>query len=125
MRKYIVNNKEVEYLHIEENHDGTIEVHFEEKFNIVTAHMSVIMARLRENNLKCQVFKDLKHNIISLWLQSITDVNGVLHVLSVPHACYEVLYEDAIVVIDVPKLQEIMEMELSTNSTGGCAYEKY
>ena len=40
MRKYIVNNKEVEYLHIEEK-DGATVVTFEEKFNIVNAHMSV------------------------------------------------------------------------------------
>lgn len=111
MRKYIVNNKEVEYLHIQQEPDGTTKVTFEEKFNIVTAHMGVIMARLRENDLHCKVFKDLKHDIISIWLDSINDINGVLHVLNVPHACYEVMYEDAIVVIDVPKLQHMIHLE--------------
>ena len=72
MKRYIVNDKEVEYLHIEEKHDGTTIVHYEEKFNIVTAHMGVIMEKLRDNNLNgVLVFKDIKHDIISILLKEI------------------------------------------------------
>ena len=112
MRKYIVNNTEVEYLRIEEKRDGTIEVHFEEKFNLVNAHMSVIMSRLRENNLfGCHVFKDLQHNIITIMLHDIDQLYGVLHTLNVNPGCYEVYYEDALVIVDVPVLQRCLSVE--------------
>lgn len=116
MVKYIVNNKEVEYLHIEERRDGTTIVTFEEKFNVITAHMGFIMQKLRDNNLDgVLVFKDLKHGIISIWLKDIDQVHGTLHALNVPHACYEVLYDDLIIVIDVPRLEHALEMESSVS----------
>lgn len=111
MRKYIVNNQEVEYLHIEEKHNGTTVVTFEEKFNLINAHMSVIMEKLRDNHLSVHhVFKDFKHGIIVVLLKSIDDVNGVLHVLSVPHGCYEVNYNDASVTIDIPVMENMLNL---------------
>ena len=119
MTKYIVNNKEVEYLHIEERHDGTTVVTFEEKFNIVTAHMGFIMRKLRDNNLDgVLVFKDLQHDIISILLDDINQVHGVLHALCVPHACYEVLYNDLTIVIDVPRLMHAVELENVSSDVG-------
>lgn len=112
MTKYIVNNKEVEYLHIEQKMDGTTIVTYEEKFNLVTAHMGVIMQKLRDNDLNgVHVFKDLKHEIISILLDDLSQANGVLYSLNVPHACYEILYDDAIIVIDTPMYEKALEME--------------
>ena len=112
MRKYIVNNKEVEYLHIEETHDGTTIVTFEEKFNLINAHMGVIMERLRDNNLSCHhVFKDFKHGIIVIYLKNINDLNGVLHALCVPHGCYEVDFETRFVTIDIPVMERMLKIE--------------
>ena len=68
MRKITVNGEEVEYFHIIEHHDGTTEVTFSKKFNVVDAHMSEIMRRVRENGLECQVFKDIQHDIVSIML---------------------------------------------------------
>ena len=113
MRKYIVNNKEVEYLHIEEK-DGATVVTFEEKFNIVNAHMSVIMERLRENELNCLVFKDIKHKIISILVKDddMSKVHFILHVLNIPVGSYDVMYDDCTIVVDIPKLEELTVEEL-------------
>lgn len=119
MRKYIVNNQEVEYLRIEEKHDGTTVVTFEEKFNLINAHMSVIMEKLRDNNLSVHhVFKDFKHGIIVVLLKSIDDVNGVLHVLNVPHGCYEVNYTDASVTIDIPVMENMLNLDCGVKVEG-------
>lgn len=123
--KYIVNDKEVEYLHIEERYDGTTIVTFEEKFNIATAHMGFIMQKLRDNNLNgVLVFKDLKHDIITIMLDNVDQVHGVLHALNVPHACYEVMYEDCLIVVDVPRLEHALELENVVSPKKGYAYEE-
>lgn len=124
MKKYIVNNQEVEYLRIEKGHDGTIKVEFEKKFNIITAHMSMIMERLRENNLNgCHVFKDEYHGIISILLKSIDQVHGVLHVLNVPHSCYEINHEDALIVIDIPVMENVLKMYEDVKEDEKCLME--
>ena len=126
MVKYIVNNKEVEYLHIEERHDGTTVVTFEEKFNLINAHMGVIMQKLCDNGIDgVHVFKRLKHNIIDIWLKDINQIHGVLGALNVPHACYEVMYDDAIIVIDTPLYERALEMQnvASSSKKVGYAYE--
>ena len=126
MKRYIVNDKEVEYLHIEEKPDGTIKVQYAEKFNLVTAHMGVIMEKLRDNGLNgVHVFKRLKYDIIDIWLKDINQIHGVLGALNVPHACYEVLYDDAIIVIDTPLYEHALEMEntISSSKKVGYAYE--
>lgn len=105
---FVVNGKEVEYLHIKENVDGDIIVEYDEHFNIVNAHMSIIMKRLKDNNLKCYVFKDFKHGIIVLFLYRLEDLHSVLHVLNVPFGCYEVNEEDLLVTIDVGVLDGLM-----------------
>ncbi len=116
MKRYIVNDREVEYLHIEEKPDGTIKVHYAEKFNLVTAHMGVIMDKLRDNGLNSvHVFKDLKYDIIQIWLKDINQIHGVLGALNVPHACYEVLYDDAIIVIDVPLYEQALEIQTTVS----------
>ena len=108
MRKYIVNDKEVEYLHIEEKPDGTTVVTFEEKFNLIHAHMGEIMKRLRENGLDgVHVIKYLhKYNVIIIDLMTIDQLTGALHSLDVPFGVYEVNYEDAVVTVDIPKYEE-------------------
>lgn len=111
--RYIVNNQEVEYLHIEQKKDKII-VHFEEKFNLTTAHHGVIMQKLRDNRLHgIQVFTgDIQHhNIIEIWLKDENQLHGVLHALSIPHACYEFIKEDLILVIDVPDYLHGLEIE--------------
>ena len=104
MTKFIVNDKEVEYLHIDEKADGTIEVHFEEKFNLVTAHMGVIMSKLRDEGIKAQVFKDFKRGVISIWINDLNDVYPVLHTLNIPPNAYE-LCDDEIICVDIPLLE--------------------
>lgn len=110
MKKKIVNGKEVEYLYINDNNPDKIIVEFSEKFNIVDAHMSEIMKRLRENDLRVvHIHKDFKHDIITILFTRIEDVHGILHSLSVPPNCYEIDDEDPkfkIIIIDIPILQE-------------------
>lgn len=118
MKKFIVNNQEVEYLRIKEENDAII-VEYDEKFNLITAHMGVIMEKLRDNGLYgVLVFKDLKHHIISIWLDDINQVAGVLHSLHIPPLTYEVLYDDLILVVDTPLLeQSISQSEFIQNAT--------
>lgn len=104
IKKYIVNDQEVEYIHIEEKHDGSIEIHYEEKFNLLTAHHSEIMRRLRDNDIHgCHVINhEIHYKIIIIYLKSIDQLTGALHALDIPYGCYEVNYEDALVTIDTP-----------------------
>lgn len=104
MKKYTVNGEEVEYFHLAEKPDGTTEIIFTKKFNIVDAHMGDIMKRVRDAGLQCQVFKDLPHEIIMILLYNMDDLHGVLHSLSIPPGCYELYPEDKLVVIDTPVL---------------------
>ena len=110
MTKYIVNNQEVEYLHITEKHDGTIEVHYEEKFNILHAHHSEIMKRLREDGIHgCHVFNyEIKYKIIIIMMKRIDQLTGILHALDIPYGCYEVNYEDAEIIIDTPDYDRLV-----------------
>lgn len=48
---YIVNRKKVEYLYIDKKDEENITVTFSEKFNIVNAHISEILRKIRKNNL--------------------------------------------------------------------------
>lgn len=111
MTKYIVNNQEVEYLHIEEKYDGTIEVHYEEKFNLLHAHHSEIMKRLKENNINgCHVFnREIKYKLVIIKLKTIEQLTGALHALDIPFGCYEVNYETAEIVIDTPDYRRLVE----------------
>lgn len=104
---YIVNGKEVEYLHVDKKINGDIVVEYDEKFNLITAHTGTIMEKVRNNGLDCHIFKELKHNIIEIWLYDMHDINGILYSLGVPHGCYEVLHDDKIVVIDTPIYEEL------------------
>ena len=103
-KRFIVNGEEVEYFHVQENPDGTTIINFSKEFDVATAHMSVIMKRLRDNNLECLVFKDLQHNLVMIWLNDINDLHGVLHVLDIPVGTYSVDYDSLIVSVDVPLL---------------------
>jgi hypothetical protein len=109
---FFINGKEVEYLHIEYDYDGdekdTI-VTYSEKFNLATAHMGDIMQRLRKNNLNnVLVFKDFKHEIISITYRDVGQVSGILHSLGLPYGCYEVLENDRIIVVDIPVLDRLL-----------------
>lgn len=118
MTKYIVNDKEVEYLHIEEKADGTTIVTFEEKFNLVTAHMGVIMRKLRDEDIQAQVFKDFKHDIISIWINDLNDVYPILHTLNIPPNAWE-LCDDMIICVDIPLLEtESIVSEVVTKVEG-------
>ena len=117
MRKYIVNNQEVEHLHIEEKDDGSIEIHYEEKFNLLTAHHSKIMRRLRDNNIDgCHVVNhEIRYKVILIHLKSIDQLTGALHALDIPYGCYEVSYEEALVTIDTPVYKRLIG---AVNSVG-------
>ena len=110
MRKYIVNDQEVEYLYVKEREDGALVVHFEEKFNLLNAHHSEIMRRLRDNQIEgCHVFKfEIKYKIIVIKLKTIEQLTGALHSLDVPFGCYEVEYANAEIIIDTPKYDELV-----------------
>ena len=70
------------------------------------------MQKLRDNSLEgIHVFKDLKYGIIQIWLKDINQAAGALHALNVPHACYEIIYDDAIIVIDTPIYEKALEIE--------------
>lgn len=105
-----MNNQEVEYLHIDEKPDGTIEIHFEEKFNLINAHMGEIMTRLRDNGLEgVQITKYVhKYKLVVILMRSIDQLTGVLHSLDIPFGCYEVNYEDAIISIDIPDYEKLV-----------------
>ena len=106
MRKYTVNGEEVEYFHIAEKPDGTTEIIFTKKFNIIDAHMGDIMKRVRDAGLECQVFKDFHHDIIMILLYRIEDLHGIIHSLSIPAGCYDVYHEDKLIVVDIPLLRQ-------------------
>ena len=109
MRKmtYEVNGKKVEYLHIQEEPNGDIIVKYDEKFNLVKAYVGVIMEKLHENGLNdVYVFKNLKYRIISIWLDDLSQLHSVLHVLDIPPLCYELMVDDNILVIDTPDYEK-------------------
>ena len=122
MRKFIVNNTEVEYLHVEEKPDGTMVVHFEEKFNLVNAHMSVIMQRLRDNGIDIvHITKYLhKRKIICILMKNIDQLPGVLHALDIPYGCYEVNYQDAVITLDIPEYEKLISaVNIASNKNNG------
>ena len=109
---YIVNGKKVEYIHIVEEKNGDIIVEYDEIFNLVKAHMGVIMQRLYDNDFTdVHVFKNLKYRIITIQLHDIAQLHGVLYALSVPPGTYEILYDDEIVVIDTPEYERAIGVE--------------
>lgn len=109
---YIVNGKKVEYLHIIEERNGDIIVEYDETFNLVKAHMGVIMQRLYDNDFTdVHVFKNLKYRIITIQLHDIAQLHGVLYALSVPPGTYEILYDDESVVIDTPEYERAIGVE--------------
>lgn len=109
---YIVNGKEVEYLHIREELNGDIIVEYDEVFNLVKAHMGVIMERLYDNDFSdVHVFKNLKYKIITIQLHDIAQLHGVLYALNIPPATYEILYDDNSIVIDTPEYERAIGIE--------------
>lgn len=109
---YIVNGKEVEDLNIVEEKNGDIIVNYNEKFNLVKAHMGVIMEKLHDNWINhVHVSKDLKHKIICIWLNDLSQLHSVLHALDIPPLCYEIMEEDNILVIDTPEYERAIGIE--------------
>lgn len=109
---YIVNGKKVEYLYIHNDSNGDVIVDYDEKFNLVKAHVGVIMKKLHDNGINhVHVFKDLKHRIISIWLDDLSQLHSVLHVLDIPPLCYEIMDEDNILVIDTPEYEKAIGIE--------------
>ena len=103
---FVVNGEEVEYLHIHEDLNGDIIVDYDEKFNLVKAHVGEIMKKLRNNGINhIHVSKNLKYRIISIWLDDLLQLHSVLHVLDIPPLCYEIMDEDNILVIDTPEYE--------------------
>ena len=92
--KIIVNGQEVEYFHIDKKLDGTTIITISKEFDVVTAHTSDIMKKIRADGYECHVFRDLKHGIISIWLQDMSDAFGVLNALEIPSDKYEVIDEE-------------------------------
>lgn len=102
---YIINGEEVEYLHIENTHDGNIIVTYAEKFNLVTAHMGEIMKKLRTNGLtNSLVFKFLKYDIIMITFKNTDEITRIIHLFNIPYGAYEVMEDDNMIVVDTPLL---------------------
>jgi len=107
MTKFKVNGKEMDYVHIQKNIDGSIEVTYSEKFDIVTAHMSDIMQKIRNNGLTAQVFRAnaKKYGYITIVLIRPEDLTGVLFSLDIPlDACDWLDKENGYVIVEVDKL---------------------
>jgi len=107
MTKFKVNGKEMDYVHIQKNIDGSIEVTYSEKFDIVTAHMSDIMQKIRNNGLTAQVFRAnaKKYGYITIVLNRPEDLTGVLFSLDIPlDACDWLDKENGYVIVEVDKL---------------------
>ena len=108
----MVNGKRVEYLDIYEDSNGDTIVNYDEKFNLVKAHMGEIMKKLRDNWINhVHVSKNLKHRIICIWLDGLSQLHSVLHVLDIPPLCYEIMEEDNILVIDTPEYERAIGIE--------------
>lgn len=104
---FVVNGEEVEYLHIHEDPNGDIIVDYDEKFNLVKAHVGVVMEKLRDNGINhVHISKNLKYRIISIWLDDLSQLHSVLHVLDIPLLCYELMVDDNILVIDTPDYEK-------------------
>lgn len=104
---FVVNGEEVEYLHIHEDPNGDIIVDYDEKFNLVKAHVGVVMEKLRDNGINhVHISKNLKYRIISIWLDDLSQLHSVLHVLDIPPLCYELMVDDNILVIDTPDYEK-------------------
>lgn len=98
---HTINGKPVENLQIIPNPDGSYSITYTEKFDLITAHMATIMELSRNNGIKCQVYKDLKHNYIMIWISDITTAHLLLSIFGVPDGCYEINKEDKIIVIQL------------------------
>lgn len=96
---HTVNGKEVENLQITPNYDGTYKITYDETFNLINAHHKEIMRRLRKQDIKCQVFKDLHHNYIQILLWDINKAHLTLETLKVPNGCYEINKEEKTITI--------------------------
>ena len=117
--KTIVNGEEVEYFHIQQEPDGNIVVTISTKFDIVTAHMSEIMKRIREDGYECVVSKDLHNGIIYFILEHKSDAVGVLNSLNIPSDIYFTM-EDTddrwiyVYVDDLPYHKALQEIGLTS-----------
>jgi len=96
----IVNGEPVNYLYIKKTHDGYI-IEYAKEFNIETAHMSIIQQKLRENNFKCQVFKDIPHRIIVITYEDPKNIIPILYVLNAQDKPCEINTEDKEIIIDI------------------------
>ena len=117
-KKIIINGETVEYLNIEEKPDGTTVITYSKSFNLLTASMREIYQRLSENGMHAQVFKELRHNFISIIFFNDDDVNGLLHIFNIPAGSYDLNMEDQMIVVNtkflvdsVNEQEEHMEME--------------
>ena len=115
-KKIIINGETVEYMNIEEKPDGTTVITYSKKFNLLTAGMREIYQRLAEHGMHAQVFKDLKHNFISIIFFNDEDVNGLLHIFNIPAGSYELYMEDQMIVVNtkflVDHVSEPVEVEV-------------
>ena len=96
-----VNGKKVENLTITPNQQGGYNITYHETFNINTAQTHQIMKKLRNNNIECQIFHNIKHNLIFFWVKKQRDLNGVIHTLNLEN--YHINYDDLIITIKVKK----------------------
>ena len=105
-----MNDREVRNLDIHKRKDGAIVVTFEERFNLLNAHHSEIMKRLRDNNLNgCHVFnREIKYKLFIIKMKSIDQLTGILHTLEIPYGCYTVDYTNAEIVIDTPDYEQLI-----------------
>lgn len=100
---YMINGEEVDYITID-NDEGKIDIHYYEKFDIVTARIHRIESKLREKHLNVTVCKDLYRGYIGIFLEHIEDYIGVVHILEIPRGAYQIDNENKLLIIRVDKL---------------------
>ena len=84
---YTVNGEEVDYIHIDKV-SNRIDIQYYEKFDVVTAHTSRIISRLKDKQINAIVCKNLYRGYIGFFLEHIEDYIGVIHILEIPmNAC--------------------------------------
>lgn len=96
-----INGETVENITIVSNSDGTYNITYTEKFNLIKAHHSEIHQKLRKHNLQCQIWKNFKRNFILILLSDVTQAHLILEVLEVPLGCYEINKEDKTITIQI------------------------
>lgn len=102
---YVINGEEVEHISIDKSNDK-INVKYSEKFDIVTAHISRIQKKLRDQNLNVTICKDIYNGYIGIFLEEIEDYIGITHILEVPMRACQLDRENNFLIIRINQLSK-------------------